>query len=58
MQHAVEILVLSKGPNSTKSGISSAEVNNIVTGPNLNSVPESLPNEANSHKAPVEIKAI
>ena len=51
-QHAVDTLVLSLGPNSTRSGIIRADENKMVTGPNLNSRLESLPRDRNSHHAP------
>jgi len=55
MQHTEETRVLCIGPNSTRSGIMSADENRMTTGPNLRREEDSLPNEENIHHAPIEM---
>ena len=55
IQHAVEILVLWIGPNSTRSGIIRADENRIAPGPNLSRYEDPDPNEWKIHQAPNKI---
>ena len=56
MQHAVEIRILSVGPNSTRSWRSSAEENRINTGTYLYRGDDSDSKEEKSHQAPSEMR--